>query len=310
MIKQILKYLIFAGFLISFNLQASTDFFQEPGPQRCLNFVRMTDVNQLPAHRLLTLMSLGMGIAAPVLEALEKTGLPLHQPHHEDVVAFLMGIKAHQLANQLQDMDLSLPENINLCLNQLARNFNVSKPFAINFSLKDLTTIPSLLPCLKKLRKLELDNTQLTDISAIASLTCIEKLYLDVNQIRDLRPLESLKELIRLGLGFNQISDVSPLASLTKLKTLYLTNNELTDISPLGSLICIEEIYLAENKITDVSALESLTKLKALYLTGNPAVNEQNFERTIALFLPTVYISMGSHTVAYGTRGVSVISQE
>ena len=53
----------------------------------------------------------------------------------------------------------------------------------------------------------------------------VEKLDLQENQISDLSALAELKELKRLDLFNNQISDASTLRKLTKLKVLLLREN-------------------------------------------------------------------------------------
>ncbi|MDQ1350406.1 MAG: internalin, partial [Acidobacteriota bacterium] len=93
-----------------------------------------------------------------------------------------------------------------------------------DIKLGDLSTSISKF---KNLRKLNLLNTQLSDVSF----------------------LKGLVYLFELSLTGNQITDISPLRELIKLKELYLSDNRITDISPLIGLTKLERLYLDRNKI-------------------------------------------------------------
>jgi|TARA_B100001971_G_scaffold210030_1_gene234676 hypothetical protein len=58
-------------------------------------------------------------------------------------------------------------------------------------------------------------------------------LQLPDSQVDDLTPLASLGQLQILVLNNNQITDLKPLSKLTNLKTLNLANNKITDLTPL-----------------------------------------------------------------------------
>src|SRR4028119_456274 len=105
---------------------------------------------------------------------------------------------------------------------------------------------------LSSLTELDLENYQISDIKALASLTNLTELDLNYNQISDIKPLASLTNLTLLNLAENQISDIKPLASLTNLTGLALDNNEINDIKPLQSLTNLPFLSLSNNKINDI----------------------------------------------------------
>jgi small GTP-binding protein len=127
------------------------------------------------------------------------------------------------------------------------------------------------------LKELILNDNQLTDISALQSLTQLKTLDLSHNQLTDISALQSLAQLNTLWLSYNQLTDISALQSLTELKTLDLNCNQLTDISALQSLTQLKTLDLSHNQLTDISALKSLTQLNTLNLVNNKIIHLPTF---------------------------------
>lgn len=98
--------------------------------------------------------------------------------------------------------------------------------------------------------QLDLINSQISDISPLASLSHLQQLSLSVNQIRDISPLIQLPNLSFLLLDRNQIADVSPLANLLQLKYVVLDHNQITDVSALGKLTQLRSLMLMANPLT------------------------------------------------------------
>jgi len=80
---------------------------------------------------------------------------------------------------------------------------------------------------LKKMIQLQLPNSQVDDLSPLASMGQLQILSLNNNQITDLKPLSGLTNLIRLNLANNKITDLKPLQTLLGLGEgeLDLSNN-------------------------------------------------------------------------------------
>ena len=138
--------------------------------------------------------------------------------------------------------------------------------------IRQLTGLESAI----NLETLDLYNNQLSDISALASLTQLTTLDLGYNrQISDVSALASLTRLTSLNLYGNQLSDVSALASLTRLRTLTLGyNRQISDISALASLTQLTRLDLSNNVVSDISALASLTRLGTLDLGYNRQISD------------------------------------
>ncbi|TAE66346.1 MAG: GTP-binding protein, partial [Bacteroidetes bacterium] len=112
-------------------------------------------------------------------------------------------------------------------------------------------------------------NNQISDISALQSLTNLTELVLSNNQISDISALQSLTNLTELVLSSNQISGFAFLQSLTNLTWLSLSDNQISDISFLKSLKNLTHLYLSDNQISDFAFLQSLKNLTQLNLSGN-----------------------------------------
>ena len=123
------------------------------------------------------------------------------------------------------------------------------------------------------LKRLDLPELQIVDLSPLALLTGLEELRLSDNQIVDLGPLSALTNLESLDLVSNQIVDLSPLSALTNLESMFLDYNQIVDLSPLSALASLERLRLSFNGIVDLSPLSSLTSLESLDLVYNQIVD-------------------------------------
>ena len=100
-------------------------------------------------------------------------------------------------------------------------------------------------------------------------------LNLPNSQIDDLTPLASMGQLQIVILNNNQITDLKPLSGLTRLKTLNLANNKITDLTPLQTLK-----GLGDGEI-DLSNNPGLTKAEIdRFLKAMPYLE---FQRTVKL---------------------------
>ncbi|NIM17826.1 MAG: hypothetical protein GTO45_38105 [Candidatus Aminicenantes bacterium] len=135
----------------------------------------------------------------------------------------------------------------------------------------DGTNITDLTPlsALTNLEALHLSDNQIMDLTPLSALTNLRELGLSGNQITDLTPLSAMTNLEELVLSGNQITDLTPLSALTKLTALILYNTQITDLTPLSALTKLTELSLSRNQITDLRPLSDLTNLGSLYLSGN-----------------------------------------
>ena len=90
-------------------------------------------------------------------------------------------------------------------------------------------------------------NQKITDVE----LEKLTDLNLDNSNITDLTGLEAAKNLQNLSLNHNRISDLRPLAGLTSLRTLSLKENAIADVGPLSNVLTsITSLHLEDQRIT------------------------------------------------------------
>ena len=87
-------------------------------------------------------------------------------------------------------------------------------------------------------------NQKITDVE----LEKLTDLNLDNSNITNLTGIEAAKNLKNLSLNHNSISNLSPLSGLTSLKTLSLKENKITDISPLAGLTSLTLLNLEDQQ--------------------------------------------------------------
>lgn len=148
----------------------------------------------------------------------------------------------------------------------------------------------------KNLKKLKLNENEISDISPLKNLTKLEYLEIQRNRIVDVNPFKNLTNLKFLKLYNNLIEDIAPLSNLTNLTGLDLHYNVtvggdeshkiiskgITDISALKNLKKLEFLDISANRIEDISILKNFDKIKDLDFSGNRVKNYEGLGDYIA----------------------------
>ena len=148
----------------------------------------------------------------------------------------------------------------------------------------------------KNLKKLKLNENEISDISPLKNLTKLEYLEIQRNRIVDVNPLKNLTNLKFLKLYNNLIEDIAPLSNLTNLTGLDLHYNVtvdgdeshkiiskgITDIDALKNLKKLEFLDISANRIEDISILKNFDKIKDLDFSGNRVRNYEGLGDYIA----------------------------
>ncbi len=113
-------------------------------------------------------------------------------------------------------------------------------------------------------------NENISDMSALKSLTNLRTLYLQQTGISDPSVIGTLTSLTDLDLNGNSINDLSSLAGLTHLVNAEFSANSISDISVVKNWPDLELLYLNDNHIRDITPLKACTKLRFIRLKNNP----------------------------------------
>lgn len=170
----------------------------------------------------------------------------------------------------------------------------------------------------KNLKKLKLNENEISDISPLKNLTKLEYLEIQRNRIVDINPLKNLTNLTFLKLYNNLIEDITPLSNLTNLTGLDLHYNVtvegneshkiiskgITDISALKNLKNLTFLDLSANRIEDVSILKYFDKIEHLDFSGNRVKNYEGLGNYIAERLEKA-LNEGIGSIQFSGQGIN-----
>jgi hypothetical protein len=149
----------------------------------------------------------------------------------------------------------------------LGKEYEIESTIELRIENKGLTN-EDIEPIryLVHLKKINLNQNHITDLSVLEQLVLLEEIELDNNKTVDITPLANLKNLRKISLKSNKIIDIKPLSSLTNLSDVYLNNNKIADVSPLVHHQKIWVLDLDGNRITDLLPLSKMKKVGYLSL--------------------------------------------
>lgn len=141
------------------------------------------------------------------------------------------------------------------------------------------------------LESLRLDNNHITDLSSLSNMTKLKNLAVSDNKIRCLSPLSNLTNLTHLDIGWNKFIDLTPISKLINLIELNISGmtrgmnsidlenfgldiRPIIDLKPLSFLICLEKLNISCN-IADIKPLFNLEKLTELGIFLSEISHEQ-----------------------------------
>jgi|GEM_PF-926005 len=191
------------------------------------------------------------------------------------------------------------------------------------------------------LKHVDISETDVTELDAIATLPNLSSLYLWGEIVYDLAALQSSQGFQHLAINSRQISDINDLANLTNLSTLWLhgdLSNALKSIIlglpnlrylSLGYSQTVDDVFFADivsthtdlvwlsleqTAITNIAGVERLTRLSHLSLSNNdglhnlsPLLNGADLAVPInSLSIDNLLLSNASQVTTLQSLGVSV----
>ncbi len=144
----------------------------------------------------------------------------------------------------------------------------------LDFSGKQLSSLPAMISDLTNLQKLWLDKNQLTDLpTSLENLANLKILHVDQNKLTALlASIGRLTQLETLSLYSNQLTALpDSVWQLTNLQTLNLAENHFSALSEgLGNLANLRMLDLGHNALAFLpESLGNLNHLAFLYLSYN-----------------------------------------
>lgn len=121
---------------------------------------------------------------------------------------------------------------------------------------------------LKKLRKLDVKDNYLVDLSCIRNLTQLREICFNNNNIDNIEFVRDMNELESISGENSNVSDISPLEGKTELRNVFFGDAGVTDISVLKDCKKLVLIGFNEAKIGDINALAEKPLLEQVCLSG------------------------------------------
>lgn len=117
---------------------------------------------------------------------------------------------------------------------------------------------------IKKIKELELDGKDLSDLSGLDKFTELEKLVLNNNQITNISVLYSLSNLKYLDLAHNCVTNINGINNMSNLTYLNLYDNIVRDLSSLENMNNLQYLNLGDNNEVNVSEITNLESIGTL----------------------------------------------
>ncbi|KAJ3015743.1 UNVERIFIED_CONTAM: hypothetical protein HDU68_012581 [Siphonaria sp. JEL0065] len=127
-----------------------------------------------------------------------------------------------------------------------------------------------LLSFHSSLTLLDLNGTQISDITCLEALKNLEMLNLSATRITNLNSLKELSQIKYLLMSSNNISSLDPLCGWKELRVFACSNTKIQSLDPISACSLMERIEFAKTLVKSVAALAGMKKLKRVTLHKTP----------------------------------------
>ena len=183
----------------------------------------------------------------------------------------LQDLKQLHLGSAVRDAaEIWVNSENNYYSNDIGENLAKLKklPNLVDLSLEN-SYLSSVLPLssLTYLRSLDFQNTNISDLTPLTGMTQLQSLDFRFTQVSDLTPLAGMTQLQSLDFRFTQVSDLTPLAGMTQLQSLNCGGTQISKLTPLAGLTQLQSLYCWNTQVSDLTPLAGMTGLKEIRLT-------------------------------------------
>ncbi len=176
------------------------------------------------------------------------------------------------------------------------RYFTGLKELALDVAdITDLSPLTDL-----PLEKLSLRKSNITDISALSSLTSLKALYLSDNPLTDISVVTRLSSLEQLNIMNTAVTEIDLLAE-SRLQELNCIGTRVTDYSCIASMPDLRRLNISQANEADIALINTLTQLEILTLYDSrlSSLNEiSGLKRLFSLDISACYPIDGLEAVS------------
>jgi len=149
-------------------------------------------------------------------------------------------------------------------------------------SRKSLAEIPPLND-LPNVRSLDLEGTNIVDISATANLPQLISLDLRSTPVTDISPVASLHNLRTLIIWDTEVQDISPIHALKNLQHLDAMGSKISSLQPAALLENLKIVDVTFTKVDDLSWLRNAKSLSVLRCTRTRVTSLEPLQNLIGI---------------------------
>lgn len=124
----------------------------------------------------------------------------------------------------------------------------------------------------KNLVIIKVDQTDVTDLEAVAPLANLIALDFTATEVSDLSPVSGLKKLKSIRFVNTKVSDLSPLEALPDLQNLQCAFSPIKSLEPIAKQENLFTLDIRSTKIPNIDVLANLTRLHVLMISNNPQI--------------------------------------
>ena len=125
------------------------------------------------------------------------------------------------------------------------------------------------------LQKLNIANTVIDSLPAMAALSKLRELDIASTNIASLDSIGALKNLEQLNCSNTSVTDLGPVAALNQLKHLEFNQTPVADLAPLAKLDNLEYVSFYGTQVALLEPLEGLKNLKKVFCDNTKVTREE-----------------------------------
>lgn len=136
-------------------------------------------------------------------------------------------------------------------------------------NVNDLTPLRNA----NKLKNLNASNTQINDLTPLKYDVLINDLDISNTEVNDLSTLENFSHLEKLNISNTEVSNLQPIESCSELAFLIAEGSKITNLNSLGKLENIIALNINDTKVKDLQPISNLASLQSLKISNTQINN-------------------------------------